>query len=329
MTKGVRPLVMKEQGTKVRTLKPVLTTRQVVNELLSTTRGLPPEDESSGLVRLTPGGVVKPTKETATMETIKIKLQEHSHVSAVFKLHDVDPMRGFEAARLLLPAGKEKTGVRGKQVAMAAGPWRAKITIPKGKMALKRFPEIRMSHNVIMLDENGTVTFGVTTYPPWMKQKLRAEIFSAFLEMGQRNLPVDPSLYEVVRTKLSDPALCGQYSKVETRLLPPWPPPSPPRTPPSRKGKQASPKTAAPAKKTKPAAVVGEVARIVRESGAWGGHRRWFLAEWAHEGYDPSWEAWRSKGEGEPGTPVVSCCSPKSDSNLGLEHPPTPGERVH
>ena len=69
MTKGVRPLVMKEQGTKVRTLKPVLTTRQVVNELLSTTRGLPPEDESSGLVRLTPGGVVKPTKMTAAADT--------------------------------------------------------------------------------------------------------------------------------------------------------------------------------------------------------------------------------------------------------------------
>ena len=113
----------------------------------------------------------------------------------------------------------------------------------------------------------------------------------------------------MVRTRLADASYCGQYASTRPPLPPPLP--SPPPSAPSRKRKAAaSPKTAAKPKKAKPAPVVGEVARFVRESGAWGGHSRWLLAEWAHEGYDPSWEAWRSKGEGEPGSPVVSCSFP-------------------
>ena len=48
-----------------------------------------------------------------------------------------------------------------------------------------------------------------------------------------------------------------------------------------------------------------EVERIVEESGAWGGHKRWFVVEWAHENYTPSWEAWRNAG-GAAGTPVLT-----------------------
>ena len=309
IVKHIRPPTRRDLGRKIRKLKPIHTTRAVVEETLSVAKGLPAEDEASGLLRVTPGGVLKPTKSTATGETVKLKLQDPSHIVSFLKMEERAPTRGFGAARLILKKGAEKKGATGKVVAMAAAPLRLRAFFPKGKAALRNLPTITLSFNRVYLDENADVTFGVTTYPPWMRQRLRAEIFKAFIQMGQRRLPVDPEQYERVRARLADPSLCGQYASAQPPLPPPLP--SPPPDTPSRKRKAAaSPKTEAKAKKTKPAPVVGEVARFVRESGAWGGHSRWFLAEWTHEGYQPWWEAWRSKGEGEPGTPVVCCSIP-------------------
>ena len=301
--KHVRPPTRRDLGKKIRKLKPIATTRRIFDEMLSVAKGMPEEDVSAGILRKTPGGVVKPLRETATGDTIKLKIQDPETVAKIIRMDERVPKRGFRAAKLILPKGAEKKGQMGKKVAMAAGPLRARAYFPRGKAALRNLPTITLSFNRIYMDENGDVTFGVTTYPPWMRQRLRAEIWNCYIQMGQRRLPVDPTLYETIRTRIADPALCGQYASAP----PPLPPPLP-STPPSassHKRERASPRTAAKPKAAK-TAVFGEVARFVQESGAWGGHKRWFLAEWDHEGYEPSWEKWRSRGEGEPGTPVLT-----------------------
>ena len=182
--------------------------------------------------------------------------------------------------------------------------------MPKGKAAQKTFPTLNLSLNRSHVDENGDVTFGVMgdKYPPWFKQRIRAEIYSSIIKMGQRRLPVEPLWYELVRTKLADTRLCGQYAIPGSPQLSEAPPlPSPPprqrskRTVPAQAPRQST----KPSKKARRTAESYEITRIVREEGAWGGHKRWFAVEWAHVGYEPSWEAWRNAG-GEPGTPVLT-----------------------
>ena len=200
----------------------------MIEELLSVARGLPPEDENSGLVRLTPGGVVKPTKKTSSGDTTKFKLQDPAHVKAFFSLETKVPKRGLGAVKLNLGAGQERRGLLAKTASMAAAPVRGRAYVPKGKAARRSMPSITLSFNRCHMDENANVTFGVTTYPPWMKQRLRAELYKAFVEMGQRRLPVDPTVYELARSKLADPRLCGTHAVSGMPLLceaPPLPQP--------------------------------------------------------------------------------------------------------
>jgi hypothetical protein len=77
---------------------------------------------------------------------------------------------------------------------------------------------------------------------------------------------------------------------------------SPAASPP--KARKARAKTAPPPPQPKPPKEPSrwEVERIVEESGAWGGHKRWFLVEW--KGYSPSWEKWRVQGE--VGSPIAT-----------------------
>ena len=263
LVKHVRPPTKKSLGKHVRRLKPIVTTREVVDDQLSVARGLPPLSEVSILKDKTTKELV-PTIESASGLRMKVKLQQPKHVRAFWRLQDRAPKKGWGAAKLIF---KKAMGRTAKMVAMAAGPAVVSARLPTGKSAQLVFPTLSVKHNVVTMDENADVTFGVTMYPPWMRQRLRAEIFTAFVEMGQRRLPVDPELYEVVRQKLANPALCGQYVSTRPPLPPPLP--SPPPNTPSRKRKEvASPKTAAKAKKVKPAPVVGEVARFVREEGA-------------------------------------------------------------
>jgi hypothetical protein len=56
LAKHVRPPTRRDLGKKVRTLKPFSTTAEVIQEQLSVAKGLPPEDEASGIMRVTPGG---------------------------------------------------------------------------------------------------------------------------------------------------------------------------------------------------------------------------------------------------------------------------------
>ena len=93
----------------------------------------------------------------------------------------------------------------------------------------------------------------------------------------------------------------GKHAKPIDKL--PLLPPPPPVAPKGKRKAAAEPATKA-AKKTK-AVTHFDVARILEEAGKWGGHSRWFLVEWDHAGYTPSWEAWRSPGCGQPGSPVL------------------------
>lgn len=68
MTKHVRPPTRRDLGKKIHKLKPIFTCRAVVEEMLSVARGLPAEDQMSGILRLTPGGVVKPTRGVIWMD---------------------------------------------------------------------------------------------------------------------------------------------------------------------------------------------------------------------------------------------------------------------
>ena len=64
MVKHIRPPTRRDLGKKVRKLKPIPTTRAVVEETLSVAKGLPPEDTQSGILRVTPGFAPSPSKTT-------------------------------------------------------------------------------------------------------------------------------------------------------------------------------------------------------------------------------------------------------------------------
>ena len=308
LAKHVRPPTRRDLGTKIRKLKPIVTCGPVVEEMLSVARGLPPEDVSSGILRKTPGGVVKPTKSTSSGDTTKLKMQDPNHIHPFFSLEQKVPKRGLGAVKLNLGKAQEKLGLLAKTATMAAPPVRARVYLPKGKAARRSFPTITLSFNRCYMDENAEVTFGsmVDKYPPWMKQRLRAEMYKSYIQMGQRHLPVDPDVYSLVRYKLADTRLCGTHSVSGSPQLSDAPPvPSPP----PKQSKRAAEPTSAPrtkaAKRTRYTSEKFEVEEFIEESGRWGGSSRWLVARWAHEGYEPWWEAYRNAG-GEAGTPVLT-----------------------
>ena len=311
LVKHVRPPTVRDLGTKVQKLKPIVVPATLLEEMLSTARGLPPADVAAGIVRLTPEGAVKPTQSTASGDTTKFKLQDPEHIKSFFKLEEKQPSRCEGATRLKLSKAQEKRGLLAKTATMAAAPVRGRAYIPKGTAALRSLPSLTLSLNRIHVDENGEVTFGVMVdkYPPWMKQRLRAEIYKAVIAMGQRRLPIDPDWYERLRYKLADARLCGTHAIPGAPLLADAPPlPSPQRGRRSKRTAAAQTPSSKRTKKQKRSKLTEEayeITRIVREEGAWGGHKRWFAVEWSHVGYEPSWEAWRNAG-GEPGTPVLT-----------------------
>ena len=313
LAKHVRPPTRRDLGTKIRKLKPVVVAPQIIDEVLSVARGLPPEDKEAGILRPQLGGVVKPTKTTATGDTTKVKLQDPAHIHSFFSLETKVPKRGLGAAKLRLSKSQQKRGLLGKEVDMAAAPVKMRAFKPKGRAALRSLPTITLSFNRIHMDENGEVTFGVTTYPPWMRQRLRAEIYSSYIQMGQRHLPVDPTLYSLVASKLADTRLCGTHAKADSPPLPP--PPSPQQPTRSLKRKVLAPAEPKTKKVKKERTAAFEVERIVSEAGAWGGHSRWFVAEWSHVGYEPTWERWRNAG-GNPGEPVLTWMPLREVRNL-------------
>ena len=100
----------RDLGTKLQKLKLIATTRSVVEEMISTARGLPPEDEAAGILRVTPGGVVKPVTSKPSNDTYKIKLQDPTHIASFIKMEERVPTRSFGAAKLILPKDDYVTG---------------------------------------------------------------------------------------------------------------------------------------------------------------------------------------------------------------------------
>lgn len=118
-----------------------------------------------------------------------------------------------------------------------------------------------------------------------MKKRLRAEIFDAYVQMGQRGLLVDPELYQRVRANLANEVLCGRYARSSDleRELPPQPSPS--------RRQRAQPGSAS-----------YDIEAIVAEEPATKKNWERYLVRWA--GYSPAWEAWRIPGRGVPGDAV-------------------------
>ena len=133
--------------------------------MFSTSNGMPSEDSSASIER-TEGGELKPKATTSAQEKYYVKLQkQQTSIDRLFSIDEESPMRGLGAAKLLLSEAKEKRGMKGKRVAMAAGPCIIEGTVPLGIAKRKRFATAKVRTNVIFQDENGDVTFGSTTYP--------------------------------------------------------------------------------------------------------------------------------------------------------------------
>ena len=126
LVKSVKPPTARDLGTKVIKLKPIVAPRALINEMLSVARGMPAEDVQAGILRLTPGGVVKPTKNTSAGETTKLKMQDPDHVKMFFKLHEAMPSRCQDATRLHLSKAQEKRGVLATTATMASAPLRGR-----------------------------------------------------------------------------------------------------------------------------------------------------------------------------------------------------------
>ena len=228
LTKMVRPPTKKMLGTMLRKSAPISTVPEAVVPSLSEERGLPaelPAKEKDKVVERTEGGGLKPTSEKQSAHVTAIKLQDPAHVKAFLRLHERAPGRGLGASKLILSQSKERRGKVGTKVAMGAGPLHISLRVPQGKAARKQLSSVTVKMNVVTMDENATVTMGATTYPEKMQQKLRAEIFESYLEMGRARMKICPELFETVRARLSSKVLCGKYAK-EAEPLPPPPPPS-------------------------------------------------------------------------------------------------------
>lgn len=118
-----------------------------------------------------------------------------------------------------------------------------------------------------------------------MKKRLRAEIFSSYIKMGQAGMDVDAELYTVVSERLRSHLLCGNHAR-ESPVLPP-------RRPRLKRMRH-------------PRFLIEDesIEMIVDEEQP--SKKNWhrYLVRW--RGYDPSWEAWRVPGRGSTGDPVES-----------------------
>lgn len=162
--KHVRPPTKKDLGTKVRKLKPIVTTPEVIQELVAETAGLPPEDAAAGIIRLRPGGALKPVKDTSSSTTYKWKLGPLARGGPLLPLPP--PRAGADAGVGGGACDPQPGG--GAPRAEGEGGVDGRASVPKGKAATRNMPTLTLSHNIVHCEENGTVTFGVTKYPPWV-----------------------------------------------------------------------------------------------------------------------------------------------------------------
>lgn len=122
-----------------------------------------------GLLLRTDDGQVSAWRITQSAMKYKVKLQDPTSINAFYRLHDRAPGRGVRASMLIMSKAMGKTG---KKVSMAAPPVILKCHIPKGASETKTLPWMSFKHNVVEMDENADVTFGVKDYPPWVSRLL-------------------------------------------------------------------------------------------------------------------------------------------------------------
>ena len=172
LVKTVRPPTRRHLGRRVRQVDAFPTTMPLWKELTSQARGLPFEDKDSGISRSGYGAqanwAVEPRKETASRRLYKIKLQNQVEINKLMSLHHILPGRAISATRIMTK--KDGSGGRYQLAAMAAGPVTLKLNEPLGVAAFKRIPALSMTMNIVTMDEQNNVTFGVVDYPPWMKR---------------------------------------------------------------------------------------------------------------------------------------------------------------
>lgn len=163
LARTIRPASKKYLGKKLRA-GPKITIVEELWASMTSIDALPmmieATEKSPGMERL-PDGKVKATKTTATQECYKIKLQNPAHIAHFCQMEVRCPLRGFRGAMLI-----KKKGLPGRRVAMAAGPLILTCKIPRGVARRERLPTFSYRMNVILMDENGDVTFGNKDYPP-------------------------------------------------------------------------------------------------------------------------------------------------------------------
>lgn len=98
VAKHVRPPTKRDLGKKLRKIKPVTSTSEVIQEFLSARGMLPSQDLAAGIDRLE-DGTMKPTSKFSTVEMYKIKLQNPAHLRALYQMEMRVPKLGWGSAK--------------------------------------------------------------------------------------------------------------------------------------------------------------------------------------------------------------------------------------
>ena len=99
LAKAIKPPAKKHLGRRLREVPPFLTALEVLQDQVSTARGLP-EQNFQALIDRSEDGLLKPFKSTAVQDTYKLKLQNPTHLDAFYRLEERAPSRGMGAAKM-------------------------------------------------------------------------------------------------------------------------------------------------------------------------------------------------------------------------------------
>eukprot|EP00966_Prymnesium_polylepis_P140803 3251622-Prymnesium_polylepis.1 len=182
-------------------------------------------------------GTLKPAKTTAIADRYAREAAEGARHQGVLQDAAGAGARRRDGRFAAGAPAKEasEAGLQGEEGLHGRGPGViARATIPRGKARMERLPTSTFKMNVVMMDENADVTFGVKEYAapvrkpikprycpslltlsvePWptrrraltrlpqtvrsqLKKRIRVAIYASFIKMGQARLPVNPDLYE-------------------------------------------------------------------------------------------------------------------------------------
>ena len=206
LQKFVKPPGKKHLGKRRREVKLQPISPAVWRELTSTLRL--PEKDTKARIERREDGELKPTRSGPTQDVYSLKLQEAKHIRDFLQLHKVKPMRAFAATKIHLSTKREKAGEKSRVASMAAAPLTLRCTMPKGKGKRMRLPMFSAKSNVITMDNQAEITFGVTEYPPWLKKNLRHFLYTDVEKMATMGYPISDEILPLIERKLADPMLC-------------------------------------------------------------------------------------------------------------------------